>query len=229
MKKVTSGGGCLCFTSRSLTIISGALSVLACLALLLVSVYLVINTALYDLVFSETTHWLRHQSRDKEVGGAVPEIWPSTLVIFQVTDIVVSYLSLLQTHHTPALMALIAGVVLHLLLSLLLLLGAMLHKPLLLVPWMVSDMIIITILFIIFSAWSFLSFFIGVLAAILFPFLGGLVLGVKIILWRQVMNLYTILPPARTNLAHYEAVENTESQQGGRRKMVMTSIAESEE
>jgi len=212
MKKVTSGGGCLCFTSRSLTIISGALSVLACLALLLVSVYLVINTALYDLVFSETTHWLRHQSRDKEV-----------------TDIVVSYLSLLQTHHTPALMALIAGVVLHLLLSLLLLLGAMLHKPLLLVPWMVSDMIIITILFIIFSAWSFLSFFIGVLAAILFPFLGGLVLGVKIILWRQVMNLYTILPPARTNLAHYEAVENTESQQGGRRKMMMTSIAESEE
>jgi len=212
MKKVTSGGGCLCFTSRSLTIISGGLSVLACLALLLVSVYLVINTALYDLVFSETTHWLRHQSRDKEV-----------------TDIVVSYLSLLQTHHTPALMALIAGVVLHLLLSLLLLLGAMLHKPLLLVPWMVSDMIIITILFIIFSAWSFLSFFIGVLAAILFPFLGGLVLGVKIILWRQVMNLYTILPPARTNLAHYEAVENTESQQGGRRKMVMTSIAESEE
>ena len=145
------------------------------------------------------------------------------------TGIVVSYLSLLQSNHPPALMGLIAGVVLHLLLSLLLLLGAMLHKPLLLVPWMVSDMIIITILFIIFSAWSFLSFFIGVLAAILFPFLGGLVLGVKIILWRQVMNLYTILPPARTNLAHYEAVENTESQQGGRRKMVMTSIAESEE
>ena len=79
MKKVTSGGGCLCFTSRSLTIISGALSVLACLALLLVSVYLVINTALYDLVFSETTHWLRHQSRDKEVGGAHWESWPPTL------------------------------------------------------------------------------------------------------------------------------------------------------
>ena len=71
MKKVTSGGGCLCFTSRSLTIISGGLSVLSCLAVLLVSVYLVINTAVYNLIFSEVTHWLRHQSRDKEVGGWV--------------------------------------------------------------------------------------------------------------------------------------------------------------
>ena len=126
-------------------------------------------------------------------------------------------------------MAIIAGVVLHLLLSLLLLLGAMLHKPFLLVPWMVSDMILITILFIIFSAWSFLSFFIGVLAAILFPFLGGLVLGVKIILWRQVRSLYIILPPPISHTAQYEAVENTESQGARGRKMMMTSIAESEE
>ena len=126
-------------------------------------------------------------------------------------------------------MALIAGVVLHLLLSLLLLLGAMLHKPLLLVPWMVSDMMIITILFIIFSAWCFLSFFIGVLAAILFPFLGGLVLGVKIILWRQVRSLYTSLPDAITNFTEYEVVESAESQGARRGKMMMTSIAESEE
>ena len=143
------------------------------------------------------------------------------------TGIVVSYLSLLQSNHTPALVGVIAGVVLHLVLSLLLLLGAMLHKPLLLLPWMVSDMIIITILFIIFSAWSFLSFFIGVLAAILFPFLGGLVLGLKIILWRNVRSLYTTLPVAFTDLSQYEAVHNAESQGVGRRKM--TSIAESEE
>ena len=143
------------------------------------------------------------------------------------TGIVVSYLSLLQSNQTPALMGLIAGVVLHLLLSLLLLLGAMLHKPLLLLPWLISDMIIITILFIIFSAWSFLSFFIGVLAAVLFPFLGGLVLGLKIILWRNVRSLYTITN--LTTLTHYEAVDNAEIQVASRRKMMMTSIAESEE
>ena len=73
MKKVISGGGCLCFTSRSLTIISGGLSVLGCLAVLLVSVYLVINTTLYNMMFSELTHWLRHQSRDKEVGWVLTE------------------------------------------------------------------------------------------------------------------------------------------------------------
>ena len=73
MKKVNSGDGCLCFTSRSLTIISGGLSVLGCLAVLLVSVYLVINTTLYNMMFSEVTHWLRHQSRDKEVGWALTE------------------------------------------------------------------------------------------------------------------------------------------------------------
>ena len=78
MKKVISGGGCLCFTCRSLTIISGVLSVLSCLSVLLVSIYLVINTTLYNLIFSELTHWLQHQSRDKEVGGAFSEIWPPT-------------------------------------------------------------------------------------------------------------------------------------------------------
>ena len=106
--------------------------------------------------------------------------------LFQVTDIVLSYTELLHLHHRPVLFGVIGGVSLHLLLSLLLLLGAMLYKHLLLLPWIISDMILIIVLFIIFAAWSFLSFFVGLLAAILFPFLGGLVLGVKIMMWRQV-------------------------------------------
>ena len=97
-----------------------------------------------------------------------------------------SYTELLHLHHRPVLFGVIGGVSLHLLLSLLLLLGAMLYKHLLLLPWIISDMILIIVLFIIFAAWSFLSFFVGLLAAILFPFLGGLVLGVKIMMWRQV-------------------------------------------
>ena len=101
-----------------------------------------------------------------------------------------SYTELLHLHHRPVLFGVIGGVSLHLLLSLLLLLGAMLYKHLLLLPWIISDMILIIVLFIIFAAWSFLSFFVGLLAAILFPFLGGLVLGVKIMMWRQVSSLY---------------------------------------
>ena len=106
------------------------------------------------------------------------------------TDIVLSYMELLNVQHRPVLFGVIGGVTLHLLLSLLLLLGAMIYKHLLILPWMISDMIIIILLFIIFAAWSFLSFFVGLLAAILFPFLGGLVLGVKIMMWRQVSSLY---------------------------------------
>ena len=67
-------------------------------------------------------------------------------------------------------------------------------------------MIIIIILFIIFAAWSFLSFFVGLLAAILFPFLGGLVLGLKIIMWRQVRSLYLVLPDSVVSLRQYQAV-----------------------
>ena len=69
MKKVSSGGGggCLCFTSRSLTIISGSLSVLSCLSAILVSIYLLINTTAYNLITSNMSDWLRQHNRDKEV------------------------------------------------------------------------------------------------------------------------------------------------------------------
>ena len=149
-------------------------------------------------------------------------------MLFQVTDIVLSYMELLHLQHRPVLFGVIGGVSLHLLLSLLLLLGAMVYKHLLILPWMISDMIIIIILFIIFAAWSFLSFFVGLLAAILFPFLGGLVLGLKIIMWRQVRSLYLVLPDSVVSLRQYQAVlVDTGDNDGARRKM--SSIAESEE
>ena len=61
----------------------------------------------------------------------------------------ISYFNILKTHHEAALLGVISAAVLHLLLSLLLLLGAMLHKHLLLVPWMVTDMFLIIIIFLV--------------------------------------------------------------------------------
>merc|ERR1711874_293734 len=162
---------------------------------MLVSIYLLVNTAAYSLVTGSLSDWLRQHNRDKEV-----------------TDIVLSYTELLHLHHRPVLFGVIGGVSLHLLLSLL--------------PWIISDMILIIFLFIIFAAWSFLSFFVGLLAAILFPFLGGLVLGVKIMMWRQVRSLYILLPQAAVGLSQYEAVHLHNDSQAARRKM--SSIAESE-
>merc|ERR1712123_316928 len=83
--------------------------------------------------------------------------------------------------------------VVHLLLSLLLLLGTMLYRWKLLIPWMVSHMIIIIIMVTTFTCWTFMSFFVHLLVAIVFPMVAGLVLGLWIVMWRQVYHLFTVL------------------------------------
>ena len=129
-----------------------------------------------------------------------------------------SYLDVLDNYHNSVLYGVITAVVLHLCLSLLLLLGAILHKHLLLIPWMVTDLLLITLLFLVFSTWSFLSFFVGLIPAVIFPFLGGLTLGIKIMLWRQVSSLY------RNQLAiikvnrEYEVLKNNDASNVRRRK-----------
>ena len=44
--------------------------------------------------------------------------------------------------------------------------------------------------FLTFVTWAFLSFFVHVLVAIIFPILAGSVLGLHIYLWRNVKDVY---------------------------------------
>ena len=106
---------------------------------------------------------------------------------------VIQCFSWLDRHHEPLLGGVIIAWVLHLLFSLLLLLGAMLHRRPLLLPWLSSAMIIIVIMVVTFTAWTFLSFFVDLLVAIVFPVVAGLVLGLWIFLWRGVQAHYTVL------------------------------------
>ena len=145
------------------------------------------------------------------------------------TDIVLSCMELLHLQYRPVLSGVIGGVSLYLLFSILLL-GAMIYKIYkhLILPWMILDMIVIIILFLIFGVWSFLSFSVGLLAAILFPFLGGLILGLKIIMWRQVRSLYRVLPNTVVSLRQYQMIYvDTGDDDRARRKM--SNIAEIEE
>ena len=145
------------------------------------------------------------------------------------TDIVLSCMELLHLQHRPVLSGVIGGVSLYLLFSILLL-GAMIYKIYkhLILPWMILDMIVIIILFLMFGVWSFLSFSVGLLAAILFPFLGGLILGLKIIMWRQVRSLYRVLPNTVVSLRQYQMIYvDTGDDDRARRKM--SNIAEIEE
>ena len=136
-------------------------------------------------------------------------------ILLQVLDIALSYWELVTAHHQPVLYGVISAVVVHLLAALLLLLGAMLGKHLLLLPWLVTDLLTILVLFLVFATWSFLSFFVGLLAAILFPFLGGLTLGLKIMLWRQAVSLYTLQVTVLAVNKDYEVLSNTEAAAGG--------------
>lgn len=200
MKNRSEMGGCLCLSCRSLVILTGCFSVISSLIAILTTIYLVINTEAYYWISEQIRTWLQMHQGDKEV-----------------LDVTQSYLDVLDNYHHSVLYGVITAVVLHLSLSLLLLLGALLHKHLLLIPWMVTDLVLIILLFLVFSTWSFLSFFVGLIPAIIFPFFGGLTLGVKIMLWRQVASLY------RNQLAiikvnrEYEVLKNNDASNGRRR------------
>jgi len=205
-------GGCLCFSCRTLVILTGCFSVISSLSAILVSLYIVINTEAYYWISDQISAWLQMHQGDKEV-----------------LDITHSYLAELDTYHQSVLYGIMSALILHLLLSLLLLLGAALHKHLLLIPWMVTDLILIIILFLIFSTWSFLSFFVGLLAAIIFPFFGGLTLGVKIMLWRQVLSLHRNQVSIIKMNREYEVLKNNDASNGRRRTVTgkMETITES--
>ena len=113
--------------------------------------------------------------------------------MFQVTHVVRTSLDWMDRNHTVGLAIMMVVSLLHLFFSLMLLLGTKWSKMTLLIPWMVSHMVSIIIMIITFTCWTFMSFFIDLLVAIIFPVVGGLVLGLWIVMWRQVFNFFTAL------------------------------------
>ena len=68
MKTSSSGEGCVGSPSRKPSIISGAVSILSSLTMIVVSIYLLINITAYNLMTRSLSDWLRQHNRDKEVG-----------------------------------------------------------------------------------------------------------------------------------------------------------------
>ena len=60
--------------------------------------------------------------------------------------------------------------------------------------------------FLTFVTWAFLSFFVHVLVAIVFPILAGSVLGLHIYLWRNVKDVYFRYADQVWSLTHLFAV-----------------------
>ena len=107
-----------------------------------------------------------------------------------VTQWVWQWLDWLDTHHQFMLACLVLVSSLHLLSTLTLILGTMLSRRALLLPWIITDLIIIIIMVGIFISWTFLSFFVDLLIAIVFPVMAGLLLGLWIVLWRNAWRFF---------------------------------------
>ena len=91
-------------------------------------------------------------------------------------------------NHMMILSGVIGYTMVHNLFSLMLVLGGILKKRSLSIPWMVSKMFILMV--VNFTCWTFMSFFVDLLVAIVFPVMAGLVLGFWIYLWRRVHSVF---------------------------------------
>jgi len=167
---------CFCCSSRCIVLFAAAMSVLVSLAFILPCVLLMVDLEAWLKVKEALQAWCEHNHWDAQVSMAV---WRGFLLVDQ--------------HHQWILAGIISAASLHLLLSLLVILGVMLSKRTLFVPWMISKMVLIILMVIVFVGWSFLSFFVDLIVAMVFPFLGGLVLGMWICLWKEVLGLWQTL------------------------------------
>ena len=114
--------------------------------------------------------------------------------IFEATLAVTSCLRWLDedSRYQLFLAGLVSAISLHLFSALILILGTLLQHRALLIPWLITDMMIILLMGSIFVGWTFLSFFVDLLVAIMFPIIAGTVLGIWIYSWRNVQDLFTI-------------------------------------
>ena len=178
MSKALSGAGGSPhrYPGRGLVLCSGVLSVVLSLGLLLPAVLLLVNSHSWQRANRSVQDWMLGNHWDPEV---TQHVWRG--------------FSWLDVHHELVLGVVIICWVLHLLFSLLLLLGAMLHRRPLLLPWLCSQMILLVFMVVTFTSWTFLSFFVDLLVAIVFPVVAGLVLGLWVLMWRGVWTHYVTL------------------------------------
>ena len=173
------GGGsglCLgCIGRRVGIFLTAALSLLTSIAVLLPAVYCLVRPGSWAPARAWLEAWLGRNHWDAEV------VWA-----------VLAGLDWLDKHSELVLIPLVAAASTHLLAALLLVLGAMLRRRGLLVPWLITDSIVILAFVLVFVGWSFLSFFVDLLIAMVFPMVASLVIGLWVVLWRNTLHMYSV-------------------------------------
>ena len=129
----------------------------------------------------------------------------STLVLFfkmivQVDHAVWRFMDCLDRNHKKVLGTLMITAILHLVFSVMLIFGSFLYRRSLLIPWMIFHMFSIILMVITFTCWTFFTFFISLLLAIVFPVVAGLLLGLWIVMWREVYHFFISIMDSDTKL-----------------------------
>jgi len=167
------------------------------MTIMTICMVMVVTDNTWNMVMRHTDLWLQENHWDIKVDHAV---W--------------KFLGWLDRNHKEMLGILIVITVLHLIFSFMLIVGTLLYRKNLFLPWMISHMISIILMVIIFTCWTFFSFFIDLLLAIVFPVVAGLLLGLWIVMWREVQHFFTSLMDSDMQLlvsitmqAQYQPVE----------------------
>ena len=121
-------------------------------------------------------------------------------MIVQVDHAVWRFMDCLDRNHKKVLGTLMITAILHLLFSIMLIFGTLLYRRSLLIPWMIFHMFSIILMVITFTCWTFFTFFINLLLAIVFPVVAGLLLGLWIVMWREVYHFFTSIMDSDTKL-----------------------------
>ena len=153
MMKMTGAGGrrcsCAARSSRRSLLLIGSCSLLTCMAVMLPSIYALVREDAWAQLREWVNSWLVRNHWDVEVTQSV---WRG--------------LDWVDRHHNYFLGGLVAASAIHLLSAALLLLGWRLERRNFLLPWLVTDLTIISLMVALFIAWTFLSFFIDLYIAI---------------------------------------------------------------
>merc|ERR1712241_1000519 len=107
-----------------------------------------------------------------------------------VTEWVATAVNWVDRNNTVILISLSAVSSINIILSLLVTASVLTDRRGLTVPWLVYNALIILIMLLTCICWTFISFFISLLLAIIFPVLSGLVLGVWILMWKKIYKFH---------------------------------------
>lgn len=167
---------CMCLTKKTGVILTGMWTLLANMVIILPCVYALVRDDFWITVFQIVENWI------------VDNHWDS-----DVTSFALNFINSVSLHHQLFLIVVIAVCGLHCFNAFLLVIGAVLDRRLLFLPWLIQDLLTIGFVSLIFVFWAFFSFFVHVLVAILFPVLAGLTLGWWIYTWRNVKEVFHTL------------------------------------